>query len=71
MNVKIYFDTPSFFMPKTNHLHSITCIVPFDVRMKIQHIILSDKESILYLQLRNDRFGNGHFGTKIKAYEIF
>lgn len=32
--------------------------------------ILLDKKSILHLQLRNKRFGNTYFGTKIKMYEI-
>lgn len=32
--------------------------------------ILSDKKSILHLQLRNKRFGNNRFGTKVKMYEI-
>ena len=34
-------------------------------------IILPNKKSVLYLQLRNHRFGNRYFGTKIEAYEIF
>ena len=34
-------------------------------------IILPNKKSVLYLQLRNRCFGNECFGTKIEAYEIF
>jgi hypothetical protein len=34
-------------------------------------IILPNKKSVLYLQLRNRYFGNVCFGTKIEAYEIF
>ena len=34
-------------------------------------IILPNKKSVLYLQLRNRYFGNVRFGTKIEAYEIF
>ena len=34
-------------------------------------IILPNKKSVLYLQLRNGCFGNGRFGTKLKVYEIF
>ena len=34
-------------------------------------IILPNKKSVLYLQMRNHRFGNRYFGTKIEAYEIF
>ena len=34
-------------------------------------IILPNKKSVLYLQLRNRCFGNRRFGTKEKVYEIF
>ena len=38
---------------------------------KINGFILFFAQFVLYLQLRNHRFGNRYFGTKIEAYEIF
>ena len=34
-------------------------------------IILLINKSALYLQFRNRCFGNRHFGTKLKVYEVF
>jgi hypothetical protein len=38
---------------------------------QIMNTILPNKKSVLYLQLRNHHFRNGHFGTKLKVYEVF
>ena len=38
---------------------------------QIMNTILPNKKSVLYLQLRNHHFGNEHFATKLKVYEIF